>query len=210
MQAFDNRPEGLTAEESWRTIHATVDEARSSMYMAGSAGITLLWGVLVSVGYFSQYAVETLASDFAEQSPWFTGPLWGGLGAAGMVGSSIIGHRAGQRLSAGAAAQRAGMRVFFYWITFIAGAWLILLVAGLLTGDDTEATVRAIIGFVALAWIIFGIMTRVVIALTGAGLAVAYYVPHYLLDDAALAVSAALNLAVCVLAFTWIRRTGEW
>ena len=210
METFDEGADALTAQESWQAIHTTMDEARSSLYVAGSAGIMLLWGVIVSVAYFSEYAISTLASDFAAQRPWYPGPLWGSLCMVGMVGSSIIGHRASERLAAGTAARRAGLRVFFYWITFTVGAWLILWAAGLLTGDDWEATVRAILGFAALAWILFGIMTRVVIALTGAGFAIAYFVPHYLLDDAALAMSGVLNLVTFGLAFAWIRKTGEW
>ena len=57
----------------------------------------LLWGVIGSVGWLSQYAIETLATDFAERWPltgaaglWNPGPLWGGLGTVGGVSSSII------------------------------------------------------------------------------------------------------------------------
>ena len=50
----------------------------------------LLWGVIGSVGWLSQYAIETLATDFAERWPWFPGPLWGGLGTVGGASSSII------------------------------------------------------------------------------------------------------------------------
>ncbi len=32
-----------TPEESWRDIHETMDRARSSMYVAGTATIMLLW-----------------------------------------------------------------------------------------------------------------------------------------------------------------------
>ena len=93
MQTFDEGADGLTAETSWETIHVTVDEARSSMYLAGSAAIMLLWGVVTSVGYLSMYAVYTLTPGFAEQWPWFPGPLWGGLAMAGSAGSSILGGR---------------------------------------------------------------------------------------------------------------------
>ena len=210
MQASDQSTESLTAEEGWRSIHSTVDGARSSMYMAGSAAILLLWGVITSVGYLSMYTVFTLAPDFAEQWPWFPGPLWGGLGLAGWIGSAFIGHRASQRLVAGAAARTAGLRVCLFWTALAACAPLIMTVAGLWTTGTWEHPVRAWIGFVALGYILFGIMTRVVIALAGIGYAAAFYVPHYLLDDAALAVSGVLSLATFGLAFAWIRKSGEW
>ena len=69
---------------------------------------------------------------------------------------------------------------------------------------------RAGIGIVALGYILFGVMTRLVFAATGVGIAAAFYVPHYLLDDAAFGVSGVLSLATFVLAFWWIRKTGEW
>ena len=129
METFDEGADALTTEESWQAIHATMDDARSSLYLAGSATILLLWGVIISVGFLAQYSILTLAPDFAEQRPWFTGPLWGGIGMVGGVGSGIIGHRAGQRLAAGDAARRAGLRVFFFWVSIVVGGFLILMVA---------------------------------------------------------------------------------
>ena len=210
MQAFDEGSDSLSAEESWQTIHATVDDARSAMYLAGSATIMLLWGVVTSVGYLSMYAAYTLATDFTEQWPWFPGPLWGGLAMLGGAGSGIIGRRAGQRLASGTAARRAGMRVGSYWMTASAGGWLILVAGGLLSGDNWEDPVRAGIGLVALAYILFGIMTRFVFVATGTGIAAAFFVPHFLLGDAAFAVSGVLSLATYGLAYWWIRKTGEW
>ena len=210
METSDEGADALTTEESWQAIHATMDDARSSLYLAGSATILLLWGVIISVGFLAQYSVLTLVPDFAEQRPWFTGPLWGGIGTVGGVGSGIIGHRAGQRLAAGDAARRAGLRVFFFWISIVVGGFLILMVAGLIDADRAEDATRAWIAIVALAYVLFGIITRVVIALTGLGFAVAYFVPHYLLGDAALAVTGVLTLLTFGLGFAWIRRTGEW
>ena len=43
MQDFDTDVNNITAEESWQAIHTTMDEARSSMYLAGSTAIMLLW-----------------------------------------------------------------------------------------------------------------------------------------------------------------------
>ena len=210
MQAFDEGANAMSAEESWQSIHATMDHARSSLYVAGSAAIMLLWGVVTSVGYLSMYAVYTLADGFAESYPWFPGPLWGFLGVAGGAGSGIIGHRASERLAAGAAARRAGMRVFFYWTTFTVGGGLILFAGGLFDVDQWEPPVRAAIGMVALAYVLFGVLTRPVFVATGAGIAASFYIPHFLLDEAAMAVSGVLNLATFVLTYAWIRRTGEW
>ena len=130
-QACDDGAGTLTAEEGWETIHAAVDGARGSMYLADSAAILLLWGVITSKGYLSMYTVYALVSGFADRQPWFSALL-------------------------------------------------------------------------------FGIMTRVVIALAGVGFAAAYFVPHYLLGEAALLVSGVLCLATFGLASMWIRKTGEW
>lgn len=210
MQAFDEGTDELTAEEGWQTIHTTMDDARSSMYLAGSAAIMLLWGVVTSVGYLSMYGVYSLAPGFAEERPWFTGPLWFALAITGSVGSSILGGRAGKRLAAGTAARNAGLRVCCYWMAMTAGGWFILAAGGLLSGDSWEPPVRAGIGLVALGYILFGILTRLVFVATGAGIAASFYVPHFLLDDAAFGVSGVLNLATFGLSFLWIRKTGEW
>ena len=46
-----------------------MDEARSAMYVAGTATILLLWGVIASLGYLSEYAIDTLASRFRGGQP---------------------------------------------------------------------------------------------------------------------------------------------
>ncbi|MYE32262.1 MAG: hypothetical protein F4X80_06370, partial [Chloroflexi bacterium] len=89
MQASDAERRALTPEEGWRAIHETVEGARSSMYVAGTATILLLWGVLVSIGYLAEYAADTLASDFTDDRPWLSAPLWGALVVTGMVGSAV-------------------------------------------------------------------------------------------------------------------------
>ena len=210
MESFDEDSDALTAERSWQAIHATMDDARSALYLAGSATILLLWGVIVSVGFLVQYGIITLGSDFAEQQAWFMGVLWGGIGTTGGVASGIIGHRASQRLAAGDAARRAGQRVFFFWISIVVGGFLILMVAGLLNVDREEDATRAWIAIVALAYVLFGIIPRLVIALTGLGFAIAYFVPHYLLGDAALTVTGVLTLVTFLLGFAWLRKTGDW
>ena len=210
MQAFNEGADALTPEESWQAIHATVDGARSSMYLAGSNTILLLWTVIASTGYLSQYAVETLVADFAEDRPWFPGPLWGGLVAIGMVGSAIIGHRASRNMVAGGAARRAGIRVFLFWLTVAAAAFLLPAAGGLWNADGADSIPSVAIGVVALGYILFGLMNRPLIAVVGAGIAATFYIPSYLAGDAALAVSAAATLAVAALAFAWIRKIGEW
>ena len=44
MQRSDGETAALTPEESWEAIQDTVDRVRSSMYVAGSSTILLLWG----------------------------------------------------------------------------------------------------------------------------------------------------------------------
>ena len=67
----------LTPEEGWRTIHATLAQAQSSLYLAGTAYVLLLWGALVSASFFTQFAIAELAPGFASNYPWYPGPLWG-------------------------------------------------------------------------------------------------------------------------------------
>ena len=209
MPGPDAETAALTADESWGAIHTTMDRARSSMYVAGTATILLLWGAIVALGYFGQYAIETLASEFATGSPWYPGPLWGVLATAGMVGSSLIGHRAGRENAAGQAARSAGIRVFLFWLAVLAAAFLLPAAAGLWTaGDAGDAIPRVTVGIVALGHVLFGIMHRPVIAAVGAGFAAAFYVPSYLLGDAALAVSAVATLIVVALGSAWIRKSG--
>ncbi len=210
METFDEGADALTAKESWQAIHTTMDDARSSMYAAGSAAILLLWSVIASVGFLSQYAMETLATDLAERRPWFPAPLWGGLAAAGMVGSALIGHRAGRSMAAGAAIRSAGIRVFLFWLSVVVAAFLIPGVAGMWNEADAEIIPRVTVGIVVLGYILFGVMVRPLIAVVGAGIAAAFYIPSYLAGDSAPAVSAAATLAMVALAYAWIRKSGEW
>ena len=213
METFDEGADALTPEESWQTIHATMDDAQRSMYVAGMATILMLWGVIMAVGYITMYALYEYAPDFAEEKPWIFGLLWWVLGPIGGISSGIIGHRASRRLAYGAAGRRAGIRVCLFFVTQVVATFLILGVAGVLdveSAADGEVLTASIAGFVALAYILFGIMTRVVIAMAGVGFALAFFAPYYLLDDAALAVTGVLCLVTFGLAFAWIRRTGEW
>ena len=210
MQEFDADANQLTAEEGWQAIHTTMDDARSSMYLAGSTAIMLLWGVIVSVGWLSQYAIETLATDFAERWPWFPGPMWAVLGPVGGVSSSIIGRRASRKMAASEAARRAGIRVFLFWVTLTVAAFLLTGAAGLWNAENGENIPRVWVGMVALGYVLFGIMHRPVIAVLGLGFAAAFYIPNYLLGDVALAVSGAALLAMTAAGFAWVRKAGEW
>ena len=159
MQKPDAETAALTPEEGWNAIHATMDRARSSMYVAGTTTILFLWGAIASLGVGSQYAVETLAPEFAESSPWFNAPLWGVLATVGMLGSAIIGHRA-----AGDAARTAGVRVFFFWLAVVAAAFLVPAAAGMWNADDAGNIPGVAIGIVSLGYILFGIMHHPVLA----------------------------------------------
>ena len=198
----------LTPQDSWQAIHMTMEGARSSMYIAGTATILLLWGVIASLGFISQYAIETLAPDFAAANPWFPAPLWGILAATGMVGSAIIGSRAGSRDASGDAMRSAGIRVFLFWLAVVTAALLIPMAAGMGTEEAGDKVPYVTIGIVALGHVLFGIMHRPVIATVGLGLAAAFYVPSYLAGDAALVVSGVAMLAVAALGWAWIRRSG--
>ena len=205
MDTYDESADALTAEESWQTIHTTMDHARSSMYLAGSTAIMLLWGVIVSVGYLSHYAIDTFATGFAEGRPWFPGPLWGGLGTIGGVCSGIIGHRAGSNMAASEAARRAGIRVFLFWSSVVAAGFLLTAAVGV----NAENSPRVFVGVIALGYVLFGIMHRPMIAVLGLSYAAAYYIPEYLLGDAALAVSGTAMVAMTAAGFAWVHRTGK-
>ena len=180
MKNQDREEQRITSEDAWESIHATLDRSRSLMYVAGWPSILLLWGVIVSVGYLTQFVVETAFTTFADDYPWFPGPLWGVLGTIGMIGSSILGHRAGHANSDGPTATRAGLRVFFFWMTVITAAFVIPAASGLWTIESNELAIsRVAVGIVALGYILFGIMHHRAIALMGVGIAAAHYVPSY-------------------------------
>ncbi len=209
MQRSDSENTALTPQESWRTIHESMDRSRSSMYVAGSATILLLWASIVAVGSGSQYAIITLASEFADRNPWIFGALWGVLMVPGMVGSAIIGRRAGRKIAAGDAARSAGIRVFLYWLAVVVAVFLIPAAAGMWNAEAGDNIPGVAVGIVSLAYILFGIMHRPVLAAVGAGFAAAFYIPNYLVDgNEAMLVSGALMLVVVVLGAWWIRTSG--
>ena len=210
MDTHDERADALTAEESWQTIHTTVDDARNSMYLAGSTAIMLLWGVIVSVGYFSHYAIETFATEFAENRQGYPGLLWGGLALVGGVSSGIIGHRAGSTMATSGAVRRAGIRVACFWSSVVGAALFLTAVAGSWNPENAETSPRIFVGVIALGYVLFGIMHRPVISVLGLGYAAAFYIPEYLLGDAALAVSGMAMVAMTAAGFVWVFRNREW
>ena len=191
-------------------VHSrNLDRSRSLMYVAGWPSILLLWGVIVSVGYLTQFVVETAFPTFADDYPWFPGPLWGVLGTIGMIGSSILGYRAGHANSDGPTATRAGLRVFFFWMTVITASFIIPAASGLWTFESYEPAIsRVAVGIVALGYILFGIMHHKAIALMGLGIAAAHYAPSYFAGDLSNAVSAIITLTAVAIAWTWIRKTS--
>ncbi|MCY4641017.1 MAG: hypothetical protein OXC94_11840 [Chloroflexi bacterium] len=198
----------LTPEQSWSAIHATMEQARSALHVAGATRILLLWGAIASLGYLAEYLLATAGSSLADDAPWIRAPLWGLLVGAGIAGSAVIGHRAGRELAEGPGARAAGLRVFFFWLAVAAAAFLVPAAAGLWGADDATATARVAIGIVALGYVLFGIVNHPLIAVVGAGIAAAYYLPSYLAGDLALALSAAGTLAVTALGAAWMRSTG--
>ena len=198
----------LTPQEGWQTVHETMDRARSSMYVAGSAPIMLLWAGIAAVGLGIQSTLMALAPDFMDSSPWVFGVLWGSLMVPGMVGSGFIGRNAGRKLAPGDAARSAGKRVFLYWLAVVAAMFLIPVGAGMWNAEDGEQIPRVTIGIVSLGYILFGIMHRPALAAVGAGFAAAFYVPTVILGEFSMAVSGGLMLVVVALGAWWIRRSG--
>ena len=209
MQRTDHETVALTPQESFEAIHATMDSARSSMYVAGTTTILLFWAAIAAVGLGSQYAIMTLAPEFVDRSPWIFGVLWGVLMVPGMVGSGIIGRRADRKIAPGDAARSAGIRVFLYWLAVVVAMFLIPAAAGMWNAEDGDQIPRVTIGIVSLAYVLFGIMHRPALAAVGVGFAAAFYIPDYLVDgNEAMLVSAALMVVVVVLGAWWIRKSG--
>ena len=209
MQRTDHETVALTPQESFEAIHTTMDSARNSMYVAGTTTILLFWAAIAAVGVGSQYAIMTLAPEFADRSPWIFGVLWGVLMVPGMVGSGIIGRRAGRKITPGDVARSAGIRVFLYWLAVVVAMFLIPAAAGMWNAEDGDQIPRVTIGIVSLAYVLFGIMHRPALAAVGVGFAAAFYIPDYLVDgNEAMLVSAALMVVVVVLGAWWIRKSG--
>ena len=208
MMDRDSEGQQITPDQGWRSIQATLDRSHSSMYVAGWPNITLLWGAIVAVGYFSMYAIETLAPGFADDYPWYPGPLWFGLGIPGMIASSIIGYQASKQNASGPTATAAGLRVFGFWMTSVAAAFIIPWASGLWNADSDPAAIRGVaIGIIALGYALFGIMHHLAIALVGLGIAASYYLPTHFAGDVAPVLSAVLILAVVAVAWVWIRKS---
>ena len=210
MEEKNGKTGTVTPDESWVAIHETMDRARSSMYLAGTATILLLWGAIVPLGYFSSYAIQTLAPEFTERSPWIFGALWGVLAAAGMLASAIIGERAGRENASGDAARSAGIRVFLFWLAVVIAAFLVPAAAGMWNAEDGDQIPSVAIGIVSLGYILFGIMHLPVLAAVGTGIAAAFYIPNYFLGDTAVAVTVTviLMLVVVILGAGWVRKSG--
>ena len=208
MQRVEGGKPDITPEEGWRTIHATLAQAQSSLYLAGTAYILLLWGAIVSAYFFAQFAVGQIAPGFEESYPWYPGPMWGVLGTIGMIGSSYIGHREGSRNADPEIARSAGLRVFAFWMAVVAAAVLIPGAAGLWSSGAGENIPYVVMGIISLGYVLFGIMHRPALAVVGVGMAVAFYIPSYLAGDFAALGTGAGMLAVTVLGAAWIHRSG--
>ncbi len=208
MERQHGEQQAITPEQSWESIQHTLDSSRSSMYVAGWTTIMLMWGALYAIGFLSQYAIETLATSFAETYPWYPAPVWAGVGFVGMIGSAIIGHRAGSRNAQGRTATKIGLRIFFFWMAVVSAAFVIPPAAGMWTAEvDGAAIGGVVIGIIALGYVLFGIMSRPAISLVGLGIASSYYLPYHLFGDAAPVVSAVFMLAVVGVAWLWLRRS---
>ena len=208
MSGSEGGEDALTPQESWGEIHATMDKARSSMYLAGTSEILLLWAAITPVLYLFEYWLQTGGADLAAESPWVRAPIFGVVVAAGMVGSGFIGRRAASRNVTKEIGRAIGIRVFSFWIAVGVAAWYIPAAAGMWTPELGPQIPHVAIGVVTLGYVLFGIMTNLVLAGVGAGIAAAYYLPSHLAGDAALVVSAVATLVVVVLGALWLRKSG--
>ena len=208
MSGSESGGSALTPQERWGAIHTTMDRARSSMYLAGTSSILLLWGGLTAAAYLAAYGLQTAGWDPAERGPWAWVLVFGVLVVAGMVGSAVIGHRAGSRNVTREVSRAVGIRVFGFWMAVVLAAWLIPAAAGMWNAESGPQIPHVAIGIITLGYILYGMMTRPELAVVGVGIAAAYYLPSFLAGDAALAVSAAATLVVVVGGAAWLRRIG--
>ncbi len=126
-----------------------------------------------------------------------------------MLGSAIIGHRAGRENAAGDAVRSAGIRVFLFWLAVVMAAFLVPGGSGNVDCGrrrDQHSVRRH--GHSAVGYILFGIMHHPAIAAVGAGIAAAFYIPSYLAGDSAEVIVAAATLIVVALGAVWIRKSG--
>jgi len=199
----------LTPREGWQTIHKTLAQSQSSLYLAGTAYILLLWGALVSIYFFTLFAIGELAAGFATSYPWYPGALWGIIGTPGMVGSALIGRHEGSRNADYETARAAGLKVFAYWMAVVIAAFLVSGTAGLWSEDGAEKIPHVTIGIISLGYVLFGIMHRPALAVVGVGMAMSFYLPAYFAGNFAQLDTGASMLAVTVLGAAWIHRSGQ-
>lgn len=207
MQSAAGDGQELSPQQGWEDIHATMDQLRSSMYVAGTATILLVWGAIISLGFFVEYSFTTFLEDAAADRPWIRAPLWFGLVAVGMVASALIGDRAGRKTGAGGAAKSAGIRTFFFWLTIAVAAFVMPAALGLWEEGDGGATGGVSIGIAMLGFILFGIMHRPIIAVLGLVFLAAYFVPYRVAGDNALLISAVLMAITAAAGWAIIRRS---
>ncbi|MYC37531.1 MAG: hypothetical protein F4X66_11580 [Chloroflexi bacterium] len=199
----------LTPEEGWRTIHRTMAQSYSSLYLAGTGYILLLWGALVSVYFFALFAIAELAPGFEANYPWYPGPLWVIIGTPGMIGSALIGHWEGSRNADHSTARSAGLRVFAFWMAVVAAAFLVSGTAGLWSEDGAEKIPHVTIGIISLGYVLFGIMHLPALVVVGIGMAAAFYIPDYFAGDFAALGTGAGMLAVTLFGAAWIHKSGQ-
>lgn len=207
MQSAAGDGQELSPQQGWEDIHATMDQLRSSLYVAGTATILLVWGAIISLGYFAEYSFTTFLEDVAAERPWIRAPLWFGLVGVGMVASALIGDRAGRKTGAGEAARSAGIRTFLFWLTIGIAAFVMPAALGLWEEGDVGAIAGASIGIAMLGYILFGIMHRPIIAVLGVAFLAAYFVPYLAAGDNALLISAALTAITAAAGWAIIRRS---
>ncbi len=206
METSANKP---TPQESWRSIHETMDHARNELYLAGTSNILLLWGGVMALGYLAQFAFRTLATDLAEEYAWYPAPIWIVMVLIGFVGSSLIGSRAGRNLADGESARRAGIKVFLFFLAVGLAAFIVPGAAGLWNEEAASSIPGVAIGIAALGYVLFGIMVRPFIAVIGVSFAAAYFVPFLLLDsDISEIVTAVAMLAIVIGGAAWLRKKG--
>ena len=201
-----NKP---SPEASLNTIHSTMNQAQTALFMAGTASILLMWGALTAIGYLADFAIASIAPDFADDYPWFRAPLWGVLVIIGIAASAIIGSRAAENLADPDTVRRAGIKVFAFWVTVAFATWTVPGLSGLWTVADPGPHIAGVaIGIVSLGYILFGLFTRIAISILGLGIAAAYYLPAYFAGDDAYAITAVLILILIATGALWLRKSG--
>ena len=78
MQHAEQEASALQPEESWGALSTAPWTGRARPCISPAWNRSCCFGgAIVALGLLGQYAIATLAPEFASGRPWFPAPLWG-------------------------------------------------------------------------------------------------------------------------------------